>query len=119
MYRARTRTTSAPAHRVSQHRSSNGIYFTEAGEGIIKLTCDGEVQGLFQPVEIRRRADGTPLYFVESEQFRGRYYALYQQADGSWFFSGNSGLVRDSKLAERYIGKVLAFEASQQLAVAV
>lgn len=107
----RTRRTYAAAHRISAPRSG-AIYATESGEGILHQTCSGDAQGFSTPVVERRRADGTPLFFVASEKFTDRYYALYQQKNGSWFFSG------DIKLLPRYVAKVEAFRAEQMSEVA-
>jgi hypothetical protein len=103
----RTRTTYAQNHRVSAPRSSGGIYATSAGEGILHQTCAGATQGFDAPIVERSRADGSPLFFVESEKFAGRYYGLYQQKDGTWVFSG------DAKLLQCYVAKVEAFRAEQ------
>lgn len=104
----RTRRTYAADHRSSApRRSGAAIYATEAGEGIMNQTCSGARQGFTTPVVERQRADGSPLYFVQSEVFPDRYYGLYRQADGSWFFSG------DAKLAEKYIAKVEASGAPE------
>jgi len=110
-YGFRTRRTYAADHRSSApRRSGAAIYATEAGEGIQSQTCSGARQGFTTPVVQGQRADGSPLFFVESERFQDRYYGLYRKADGTWFFSG------DAKLSDRYIAKVEAFIAGQQLA---
>jgi hypothetical protein len=111
------RTTYAANHRMSAPRSGVTIYHTQAGEGILKQTCSGAEQGFDAPIVERQRANGTPIYFVNSETFQDRYYFLYQQRDGAWVFSGDSGLLLDAKQKDVYILRVQAFIASQDRTV--
>ena len=112
----RTRKTYAPGHRKQGRNwaspSRFGGYHTYVGEGVLKQTCSGQQYGFSAPiVEHGNRADGMPLFFIESEQYADRYYAVFQQPDGSWFFSG------DAKLAKEYILRVWDWLISQSTPV--
>lgn len=107
------RKTYAPAHRAQPVRSGATVYATVPGEGITALTCDGTRYGFTSPVAIRQRADGTTIYFIESETFKGRYFGLYQQG-GSWILVGESDDSISRTHKRHCISKVEAFQATQQ-----
>jgi hypothetical protein len=75
-----------------------------AGSGIWSQTLDGVSNGFDAPiVERAMDATGNSIFFIQSEKFEDRYYAVCQRANGDWHFSG------DPKLAEKYIVRVWAF----------
>lgn len=112
----RTRTTFAPAHRAQPVRSGATIYATLPGEGILRQTCSGQQYGFTSPVATRQRADGTTIYFIESETFKDRYFGLYQQ-NGAWVLVGESDNSIDRAHKKQCVTKVEAFLAEQQQAV--
>jgi hypothetical protein len=110
----RTRTTYAPANRVQPVRSGATIYATTPGEGILRQTCSGQQYGFTSPIATRQRADNTTVYFVESDTFTDRYFAIYRQ-NGAWVLVGESDNSIDRARKRLCVAKVEACLGAEQM----